>query len=297
MTAISLRGVRKSFDSLVAVDDVSLDVERGEIFGLLGPNGAGKTTMIRMIMDIIRPDAGSIEIFGQHLTERVKEHIGYLPEERGLYTRQKVLSVLEYFARLKGATRAQARQNALTWLERLGLMEMRDKKVGELSKGNQQKVQLVATLVGDPEILILDEPFTGLDPVNTRMVSTVIREQASAGKTVLLSTHQMALVETLCERVFMIHRGRRVLYGHLDEIKRRYSDNAVLVRAAVDYRQCPLIARTVPENGTMRVYLNAGVQPRDFLAWLLQAGAEVEAFERATTPLEDIFIKVVQEGG
>ncbi len=296
MTAISLRGVRKSFDSLVAVDDVSLDVERGEVFGLLGPNGAGKTTMIRMIMDIIRPDAGRIEIFGQQLTERVKEQIGYLPEERGLYTRQKVLSVLEYFARLKGATPTRARQSALTWLERLGLMEMKDKKVGELSKGNQQKVQLVATLVGDPEILILDEPFTGLDPVNTRMVSTVIREQAAAGKTVLLSTHQMALVETLCERVFMIHRGRRVLYGHLDEIKRRYSDNAVLVRAAVDYRRCPLIARAVPENGTMRVYLNDDVRPRDFLAWMLQVGAEVESFERATTPLEDIFIKVVQAG-
>ncbi|MBI3951285.1 MAG: ABC transporter ATP-binding protein [Acidobacteria bacterium] len=294
-TAISVTQVRKSFDSLVAVNDVSLEVHQGEIFGLLGPNGAGKTTLIRMIMDIIRPDAGAVEILGHHLTDEDKARIGYLPEERGLYTRQRALAVLEYFASLKGLDAHKARGNALAWLERLEMMEVKDKKVGELSKGNQQKIQLIATVVANPEIIILDEPFSGLDPINARTVSTTIRELAAAGKTILLSAHQMGLVETLCERVFMINKGRRVLYGDLDEIKRQYSDNAVLVRSTADYSRCGLIDHRIPENGAMKVYLRAGVRPGDFLAWLLESGAEVESFERATTPLEDIFIRLVEE--
>jgi ABC-2 type transport system ATP-binding protein len=293
--AISLTAVRKAFDSLVAVDDVSLDVYQGEIFGLLGPNGAGKTTLIRMIMDIIRPDAGRIEVLGHHLADEDKSRIGYLPEERGLYPRQKVLSVLEYFACLKGLDERQARANALAWLERMQMMDVGDKKVGELSKGNQQKIQLVAAVIAEPEIVILDEPFSGLDPVNVRAVSTVIRDVAASGKTVLLSAHQMGLVESLCERVFMINRGQRVLYGDLDDIKRQYSDNSVLVQSTADYSRCDLIDRGVPENGAMKVYLRDGVRPRDFLAWLLESGAELESFERGMTPLEDIFIKVVQE--
>jgi len=295
-TAISLKNVRKSFGSLVAVEDVSLDVQPGEIFGLVGPNGAGKTTLIRMIMDIIRPDAGAVEVLGHHLTDEDKARIGYLPEERGLYTRQKVLAVLEYFACLKGLDSQPAHRNALAWLERLEMTEVKDKKVGELSKGNQQKIQLISTLVADPEIVVLDEPFSGLDPINVRIVSTLIRDAAAAGKTVLLSAHQMGLVETLCQRVFMINKGRRVLYGDLEAIKRQYSDNAVLVQSTADYSRCDLIDHHVPENGAMKVYLRDGVRPRDFLAWLLEGGAEVEAFERAMTPLEDIFIKLVQEG-
>jgi ABC-2 type transport system ATP-binding protein len=293
--AISLTAVRKSFDTIVAVDDVSLDVHRGEVFGLLGPNGAGKTTLIRMMMDIIRPDSGRVYIFGHQLTAKDKERIGYLPEERGLYVRQKVLSVLEYLARLKGLDQPTAHRNALSWLERLEMTEVKDKKVRELSKGNQQKIQLIATLVADPEIVILDEPFSGLDPVNTRAVSTLIRELAASGKTVLLSTHQMGLVETLCERVFMINRGRRVFYGNLDEIKRQYSDNAVLIKSNVDYPECDLIARKVVNNGSMKVYLREGIKPRDFLNWLIEAGVEVDLFQRATSPLEDIYVKVVEE--
>jgi ABC-2 type transport system ATP-binding protein len=292
--AISVQSVRKTFDSLVAVSDVSLAVSPGEIFGLLGPNGAGKTTLIRMIMDIIRPDTGRIEVFGHPLSDRDKDRIGYLPEERGLYTRQKVLPLLQYFAQLKGMDEQRARQSALTWLDRLGMREVKDRKIGELSKGNQQKIQFIATLVADPAILVLDEPFTGLDPVATRLLSAILREQAAAGKAVLLSTHQMNLVETLCERVFMIHQGRAVLYGPLDEIRQRYSDNAVLVRVEGPLDHCELVLRKVTENDALKIYLREGVRPRDFLSWLLASGIEVRSFEQAMTPLEDIFIKLVQ---
>lgn len=294
-TAISLIHVRKEFDSLTAVDDVSLEVHPGEIFGLLGPNGAGKTTLIRIIMDIIRPDAGTVAVFGHHLTDEDKRRIGYLPEERGLYTRQRVLTVLEYFARLKGLDSLQARRRALAWLERVDMIRVKDKKVGELSKGEQQKIQLLSAVVADPDVVVLDEPFSGLDPINARLVTTLIREWAAEGKTILLSAHQMGLVETLCQRVFMIHKGRRVLYGDLDEIKRYYSDNAVVVRATADYSHCRLIEGYIRENGAVKVYLRDGVRPHDFLTWLVETGAEVESFERATTPLEEIFIKVVRE--
>jgi len=293
--AISLTSVRKAFDTLVAVDDVSLKVYQGEVFGLLGPNGAGKTTLIRMMLDIIRPDSGRVEILGHRLTARDKERIGYLPEERGLYLRQKVGSVLEYFARLKGVEKNSARHRVLAWLERLEMIDVKDKRVRELSKGNQQKIQLIATLVADPDIVILDEPFSGLDPINTRAVSTLVRELAASGKAVLLSTHQMGLVETLCQRVFMINHGRRVFYGDLETIKRQYSDNAVLVKSNADYRQCDLIARYNANNGAVKVYLRDEAQPRDFLNWMLKEGADIDQFERATSPLEDIYIKVVEE--
>ena len=292
---ISLRSVHKAFNSVVAVDDISLDVNRGEIFGLLGPNGAGKTTLIRMIMDMIRPDSGTVTLFGERLTDKQKERISYLPEERGLYLQQKVLFVLEYFARLKGIPRQKARSNVLALLERFKMLDVKDRKIKELSKGNQQKIQLIASLVSDPEIVILDEPFTGLDPLNTRDVMNLIRDLSAAGKTILLSTHQMQLVETLCQRVFMMNKGRRVLYGEIGQIKQQYSDNAVMVQSTADYKKYPVIDRTSSHNGFKKVYLRQGVRPRDLLVSLLDGGEDVEAFARAETPLEDIFIKIVQE--
>jgi ABC-2 type transport system ATP-binding protein len=247
-------------------------------------------------MDIFRPDAGTIEVFGHHLTDADRNRIGYLPEDRGLYNRQKVQTVVEYFAMLKGLPEPKARSNTHRWLARLEMTEYKDRKIQELSKGNQQKIQIAATVAAEPDILILDEPFTGLDPVNTRLVIDVIQDMAAHGTTILLSTHQMSLVETLCQRVFMIDRGKRVLYGDLDEIKRQHSDNAVLVQSNADYSRCPLIAHSAPENKSMKVSLREGASPRDFLAWLLEAGTEIESFEKATTPLEDIFVNVVREG-
>ncbi|MCI0422525.1 MAG: ATP-binding cassette domain-containing protein [Acidobacteria bacterium] len=287
--------MRKAFRSVIAVQDVSFEVHAGEIFGLLGPNGAGKTTLLRLIMDIFRPDSGSIQVFGRHFLKEDKARIGYLPEERGLYTRQKVQAVVEYLVQLKGVPQPQARANTLRWLERLEMLGVKDRKVQELSKGNQQKIQFIATVAADPEILILDEPFSGLDPVNARAMIQVIQELATGGKTIVLSTHQMNLVESLCRRVFMIHQGRQVLYGNLEDIQKAYSENSVIVRSDAGYSHCPWIARAVANGRGTQIVLSDNARPRDLLAWLVETGAEVESFERAKTPLEDIFIKLVQE--
>ena len=292
--AIALYSVRKAFRNVVAVDDASFEVQRGEIFGLLGPNGAGKTTLLRLIMDIFRPDSGSIQVFGHHFLKEDKRRIGYLPEERGLYTRQKVQAVIEYLVQLKGVPQPQARTNTLHWLERLDMLNVKDRRVQELSKGNQQKIQFIATVAAEPEILVLDEAFSGLDPVNARALIQVIQELAASGKTIVLSTHQMNLVESLCRRVFMIHHGRQVLYGDLEQIQKAHSEKAVVVRSDANYADCPFIAHTTANGRGTQILLKDNSQPRDLLAWLVETGADVESFECAKTPLEDIFIKLVQ---
>lgn len=294
LTAIALTSVRKTFRGVVAVEEASFEVERGEIFGLLGPNGAGKTTLLRLIMDIFRPDSGSIQVFGHPILSKDKERIGYLPEERGLYTRQKVQAVIEYLVQLKGVPQPQARVNTLFWLERLEMLDAKERKVLELSKGNQQKIQFIATVAANPEILLLDEPFSGLDPVNARALIQVIQELSAAGKTILLSTHQMNLVESLCRRVFMIHHGRQVLYGDLQAIQKAHSDKSVIVRSNANYSTCPFISQASANGRGTQILLSEENQPRDLLAWLLESRAEVELFECAKTPLEDIFIRVAQ---
>ena len=292
---ISVQEVSKNFRSVVAVDGASFEIGSGEIFGLLGPNGAGKTTLIRLILDLIRPDAGSIRIQGQPISETHKNRIGYLPEERGLYFRQKVMAVLEYLGTLKGVSRERVRDNARDWLKRLEIEDLRNRPVQDLSKGNQQKVQFIATVVSDPDILILDEPFTGLDPINVHLLVRSIRELAAEGKTVVLSVHQMSLVESLCRRVFMINRGRQVLYGDLEDIQSRYSEPSFLVRSGADYQRCDLIDRFTSHNAAATVYLKQGVEAARFLRWLVESGAEVESFQRARTPLDEIFIRVVRD--
>ena len=295
MHSIVLHSIYKSFGSLAAVHDVSFSVEPGEIFGLLGPNGAGKTTLLRLMMDIIRPDEGFIEIFGGKLGEDDKNRIGYLPEERGLYTRQKVLGVLKYLVQLKGLTERQAKANVLHWLARMEMSDVRDRKIQELSKGNQQKIQFIATVASDPDILVLDEPFSGLDPVNARVMLEMIRELAGAGKTIILSTHQMSLVESLCRRIFMIHSGRQVLYGNLEEVQQRHSDNSFLVRSDADYSRCSFIFRASLDGRGTRIILNSGATGRDLLSWLVESGAQVDTFEKAVTPLEDIFVRLAKK--
>ena len=295
-TIVSVTNVRKSFNSVVAVSDVSLEIRKGEVLGILGPNGAGKTTLIRLILDIIRPDAGVVEVFGRQLREEDKDRIGYLPEERGLYLKQRTCNVLEYFGSLKGLTRSQARSNALAWLTRCEMLDVANKKIGELSKGNQQKVQLISSLIADPEIVVFDEPFSGLDPVNSRMVSALIADLATTGKTILLSSHRMDLVEALCQRVLMVNKGKRVLYGDLSDIKRQHSRKAVLVDSNADYAKCDLISDWEPRNNKASVYLRDGVRPVAFLEWLLKTGADVRSFEQFTPSLEDIFVSVIQDG-
>ncbi len=297
MIRLQVDNVTKTFGSLKAVDGVSLDSQGGEIFALLGPNGAGKTTLIRMIMDITRPDSGSVSFDERPITHELKHRIGYMPEERGLYRKQKVGEVIAYFGRLHGIAKDEAARRATDWLERMGLEEWEKKKVEELSKGMQQKAQLALTLLHDPDLVILDEPFAGLDPVNTRMVKETILGLRSQGKTVLLSTHQMAQVEALADRVFMISHGQRVLYGGLREIKREHSEGAVLVNEEVEIKDHPDVLKVQKraEGLLTKILLREGVATGAFLKSLLEQGAPVEHFELAETPLEDIFVRLAQE--
>ena len=305
--AIALYSVRKAFRTVVAVHDISFEIQRGEIFGLLGPNGAGKTTLLRLIMDIFRPDSGHIEVFG-HRFQRKTRPVLAICRKNGDSTRGKRFKLsLEYFVQLKGVPQTQARTKTLHWLERLDMLNVKDYKVQELSKGNQQKIQFIATVAAEPEILVLDEPFSGLDPVNARSLIQVIQELAASGKTIVLSTHQMNLVESLCRRVFMIHHGRQVLYGDLEQIRKAHSENAVVVRSNANYSDCPWVAHTIANGRGTLLVLKENCRPRDVLgwlletgahviclAWLVETGAEVESFECAKTPLEEIFIKMVQ---
>jgi ABC-2 type transport system ATP-binding protein len=297
MIEVSVENVVKQFGSHKAVNQVSLDARSGEVFALLGPNGAGKTTLIRMIMDILRPDSGSIRFDNAAISHELKQRIGYLPEERGLYKKQILGEVIVYFARLHGLSKNEATRRVSEWLERVELAEWEKKKVEELSKGMQQKAQLALTLLPDPDLVILDEPFAGLDPVNTKMVKNFILEMKRKGKTVLLSTHQMAHVEALADRVFMISNGERVLYGSLEDIKKQYSDNAVMVNEEVDARGFEGSTR-VDSNAApgrlKKVWLKDNVEPGEFLRSLLNRDQPVEHYELAETPLEDIFVKLAR---
>lgn len=296
--ALSVTQLKKSFANVVAVQDVNFDVERGGIFGLLGPNGAGKTTTIRMIMDILKPDSGTIRIL-DHEPGFGRERIGYLPEERGLYRGLRVMETLVYFGELKGLSTSRARERAMVLLKRVELDDRAKAKVQELSRGMQQKLQIAATIIHEPEMVILDEPFQGLDPVNVDLVRTLIRELRSEGKTIILSAHEMHLVETLCERIALINRGRIVLNGDLAEIKRQFSPNALEIAPFVGVAGQPGVAKSEPLlNGSghprgERITLEPGQTPKAFLRHLIDSGAEVERFEVASMPLDEIFVRVV----
>jgi len=294
---VAARGLSKSYGTFAAVTDVSFDVAAGEVFALLGPNGAGKTTLIRMLMDITRPDTGEVLVLGRAPDDSLKAKLGYLPEERGLYKRAIVGELLEFYARLKGHDGPTAGRLSRALLERLELAAWAKKKVMDLSKGMQQKVQFMTALIGDPELLVLDEPFSGLDPVNVRLFEDVIAERRKAGATVLLSTHQMNKVEELCDRALMIHRGRRVLYGPIRQIMRERSDDTVWVRTSADLAQAPGVARVERENGAQRVHFAPGADSSALLSWLGAQKVEVEEFRHLTQPLEDIFVRVVEESG
>lgn len=291
---LEVHNLVKRYNGFTAVDALSFEVYEGEIFGLLGPNGAGKTTAIRTIMDILRPDEGTVQVLGGP-PGAARERIGYLPEERGLYRDLKVLEVLVYLAALKGTPRSVARLQALAWLERVELADWADRRVKDLSRGMEQKLQFVASLVHDPELLILDEPFQALDPVNVDLLKGLIRESQEQGKTVVLSTHQMNLVEALCGRILLINHGRAVLYGPLDEIKHRHAPHAVRLRTSATLDVLPGVVRMERRDDTFTLTLE-GITPQELLQTLVERNIPVEAFEVATAPLEEIFIAVVREG-
>jgi len=298
MATVAVSHVRKHFGSVTAVDDVSFEVYAGEIFGLLGPNGAGKTTTIRMMLDIFRPDGGEISVLGGALDEGKKNRIGYMPEERGLYKDLKLEPTLAYLATLKGLSEADARARLEGWLQRFDLYAHRGKKIQELSRGMQQKAQLIATLLHAPDLIVVDEPFSGLDPVNTRLVKEIMDEQRQAGKTILMSTHQMQQVEALCTRIALINRGRTVLYGPVDQIKRQFAGNAVIVEAQGELGDGDGLFQARRENGEWHLTLEPGISPQAVLrALAARDGLRIERFEIAEASLDDVFISVVHEGG
>jgi len=291
---VTISHLSKSFGDVRAVEDVSFEVYPGEIFGLLGPNGAGKTTSIRMMLDIFKPDRGEVSVLGGKLDEARKNRIGYLPEERGLYKDLKLEPTLIFFATLKGMREADARRGLIDWLKRLDLYDHRQKKVQELSKGMQQKAQVIATLLHEPDLIVIDEPFTALDPVNTRLVEDIIREQQQAGKTIIMCTHQMHQVEALCSRIALIDRGRTVLYGEVDAIKRNFAGNAVSVKGQGNLANVPGVLETRQVNGDWHMALAPGTSPQDVFRALAQRdGVKIERFEIAEPSLDDIFISVV----
>src|SRR5579863_5183908 len=256
MPALEVRGVTKAFGTKLAVDAVSFSVERGEIFGLLGPNGAGKSSLIRMVMDILRPDSGEIRVLGA--VPGVNERVGYLPEERGLYQRQQVGDILRYLGELKGLAGHVAARRVDQYLDRVGLLETRKKRMRELSKGMQQKVQIAAVLLTEPELMVLDEPFEGLDPLNRVLINDLMKEFASRGAAIVLSSHRMDQVEAMCRGVFLIHQGKGVLSGEVREIKERFADNSVYLETNRDLTAHPAVARLEPKGPAVRVWLRAG---------------------------------------
>jgi ABC-2 type transport system ATP-binding protein len=290
--AVRLEGVTKRFGERLAVDGLSLAVASGTVQGVIGPNGSGKTTTLRLLLDLLRPDAGRIEVLGESATARVRDRIGYLPEERGLYRRMTVQATLEYLGRLKGAPLDRLRTHIREELAHMQLTEVAAQRVDTLSKGMAQKVQILASLVADPELLILDEPLSGLDPVNLEAVAELLDRLRARGRTILLSTHDMTAAERLCDRIAMIYRGRLVLDGTLDEIRARYATGRV--RVDTDAPEETLLAlpgvTAVREQGRIREVALAGA-PEAFLA-ALASRAVVRRFELAQPSLHDVFVRI-----
>ena len=299
MHTVEVSHVAKSFGDVQAVLDVSFTVRKGEIFGLLGPNGAGKTTTIRLMLDIFRPDSGTVSILGGPMSEAKKDRIGYMPEERGLYQDAPLERCLVHLGTLKGLSRGEARRRLGEQLERFDLAAHKTKKVKELSKGMQQKAQIITTILHRPELIIIDEPFTALDPVNTQMVKELMRELRDQGATILMSTHQMHQVEELCDRILLIDDGRNLLYGDLDEIRRQYTGHAVLVRTLQgggERLNVTGVEAIASHNNALKLTLAEGTTPQQVLQELIARDVTLEKFEIAIPTLDEIFIRVVEEG-
>jgi ABC-2 type transport system ATP-binding protein len=297
MPTLELLQVRKSYDRFVAVDDLSFSIEPGTMFGLLGPNGAGKTSSIRMMVGITLPDSGRVRMFGEEFRRPLLQRVGYLPEERGLYPKMKVLDQLVFLGEIHGLSAADARRRAQQWGERLEIAEAYRKKTQELSKGMQQKIQFIATLLHDPEFIIMDEPFSGLDPVNTRLLEDVLVDLRRRGRTILFSTHRMEQVEKLCDSICLVNKGQAVLQGDLRQVKSRYGHDRVRLsfQGSQDGQFLdthPLVDRVSRYEGHIQVRLKAGADAQALLRDAAGAG-RVLGFEVMEPSLEDIFIEVV----
>jgi len=296
-SVLYISGIIKKFGDLTAVKDLSLKLAKGVICGLLGPNGAGKTTTIRMIMNIIIPDRGEIKILGKKMDEKLKEKIGYLPEERGLYPKMKVDDLLSFFAGIKGISKNEAKNRINYWLERLEIADWRAKKINELSKGMQQKIQFILTIFNDPMLLILDEPFIGLDPINTELFKDIILELKQKGKTILFSTHIMEQAEKLCDEICLINKGENILSGKLNQIKRNFGKNTVIVEYQGDgniFRNSSDIAKYNDYGNYVELELKEQVESQSFLKNIIDK-VNIQKFEVMEPSLNQIFIESVKK--
>ena len=291
--AIRLSGVTKTFGKHTAVDGLDLEIPRGSIYGLLGPNGSGKSTSIRMIMGILHPDSGRVELFGEDPDRTRREKVGYLPEERGVYRKMKVLDLITFMGEIRGVAPSDGKQRARKWLDRLGLPEWADKKVEDLSKGMQQKIQFICTVIHDPELLILDEPFSGLDPINQDVLEEIVRDFHAEGRTILFSTHLMDQAERLCERVCLISRSRKVLDGGLRELKQaeRRGVLAVGFEGPQEWMQGPDVQRIDGVGEDHHLILADDADPSAILNRALAAGVKLRRWELVEPRLHEIFVR------
>jgi len=297
--AIELSEVSKAFGRFKAVDSLSFQVPGGSMFGLLGPNGAGKTTTIRMIMDITAPDSGEIRILNRRMDRAMQNRIGYLPEERGLYRRMKVIDHLYFLAAIKEVDRDTARKRIDGWLDKLELRPWLNKKVEALSKGMQQKVQFIATIIHDPEILILDEPFSGLDPINTALMKQYFQEFRDSGKTIIFSTHVLEQAEKLCDQICLMARSKKILEGSMPELKKRFSHNQLRLSADAtlgEVASLPGVESAQAVNGAFVLALAPGTDHREFLKRTMET-LRVDAFSQKEPELEEIYLRAVKDAG
>jgi len=293
--AVLLEGVTKRFGRFTAVEDFSMRLPAGQVLGFLGPNGAGKTTTLRMVMSIIYPDAGRLSVLGHSKTLEVKDRIGYLPEERGLYRKMTVQETLEYFGRLKGLSGRRLQERVATVLERIGLSQWRGKRVEALSKGMSQKLQFVTAILHEPELLILDEPFSGLDPLNVDLLERLIAERRQAGAAVIFSTHQLNQAERLCDRIVLINRGRKIIDGTVAEVRAGFSTRIVVLDAVGDLSALarhPGVVEARVTAGHARLELADGTDPQEVLRQAVQV-ARVTRFEVQRPDLQEIFVRLV----
>jgi ABC-2 type transport system ATP-binding protein len=293
MPVVTVNHIVKSYADKVAVNDLSFTVAQGEIFGLIGPNGAGKTTTIRMMMDIIRPDSGDVTILGEKLSEASKNKLGYMPEERGLYKKLRVIDSIVYLASLKGMDRRSAEGKADELLSQTSMLPNKRKKIEEMSKGMGQVIQFIVTIIHNPQLIILDEPFAGLDPVNTELLKGMLFDLRNQGKAIILSTHQMNQIEELCDRILMVNNGRAVLYGDLREIKSRYKNNSVILDIKGELGEVPGVTEKRTHKGYIELFLDGKTTPQQLLERLVSRGIVINRFEIGTPPLNEIFLKVV----
>jgi ABC-2 type transport system ATP-binding protein len=298
MNAVSLEKVTKRYDSFDAVSSLSMEIKEGAVFGLLGPNGAGKTTTLRMIVRILIPDEGTVRVLGQPMSERTQDLIGYLPEERGLYRQMRLLEILRFLGALKGLPESESERRARLWLDRLGLADRLNDEIHSLSRGMQQKIQFIAAIIHRPALLILDEPFTGLDPVNAAVIKDAMLELRNQGATIILSTHRMDQVEQMCDSICLMNKGQKLLDGDLKAIKKSYGNNTVRMEfdGDPDFLRLPeIIERTNSYGEMVDITLRPGADAQQILRSAVERGVQVRRFELIEPPLDDIFIEKVSE--